>query len=293
MNPTMKHKQPSKAAMARAEAVIGEGLGFLQPAQQSILARHDARMEDMFGDEFWSVKDQGDGVLLLNGFIGFQTYDELAKHVKKGGQKELRINSDGGIASCGVACYNMLRDANLQVTVDGTAFSAASVIAMGGNPVIMRRGSSIGIHRPWTLMIGNADDLREEAELLDTLGDTIFEVYAARIKGVRKLEEVKQAYQKDTLFGGKEAVRLGLADEHEERQDSFASIVVDGVDNAEELKERIQALTNQVKGEFDELPAQASWDASITKLGDIKPKEEEPKQSKADFALQSLRKNYV
>ena len=61
---------------------------------------------------------------------------------------EVRLNSPGGAAFDGIAIMNALRahPANIEIHVDGLAASAASVIAMGGDQVIMHRGATLMIH---------------------------------------------------------------------------------------------------------------------------------------------------
>lgn len=180
-------------------------------------AERDAFSAELMGldnpDDF--VSDIGNKTLAINGGIWSETYDALAQHLKDGEYETLQINSGGGAASVGVACYHLVRDAGLRVEVVGWAFSAATDIAVAGSPLVIKRGASIGIHRPWNIVMGNADDLREAADLLDVMGDAMFELYAARTKTKKQLNELRELYQKDSLLSGKDAVRLGLADEYE------------------------------------------------------------------------------
>lgn len=183
----------------------------------NLVAARDAVAYSMFDVGGDSVKELSDTMLGINGAIWDRTYDQLADYLKDEGKYEtLRINSEGGVATVGVACYHLVLDAGLRVEVDGMAFSAASAIAVAGDPLVIKRGATIGIHRPWTLAIGNADELREVAEFMDVMSEAMFELYAARIKSKKNMKEVKELYQKDSLLSGSEAVRLGLADEHED-----------------------------------------------------------------------------
>src|SRR5690606_7844670 len=70
----------------------------------------------------------------------------------------VRINSPGGSAFAGIAIYNMLRrlDAEVVVTVDGLAASAASIIAMAGDKVSVSKGAMLMIHNAWTWAVGEA-----------------------------------------------------------------------------------------------------------------------------------------
>lgn len=178
-------------------------------------AEHDAMAAEWFGLEVEAVKDLGDGVMAINGGIWDGTYDDMADMLRDGDFHTLKINSEGGAATVGIAAYHLVKEAGLRVEVDGIAFSAATDIAVAGDPLVIKRGASIGIHRPWTLAIGNYDDLRDEADFMEVMSDAMFELYSARAKSKKKLAEMKDLYMKDSLLTGAEAVRLGLADEYE------------------------------------------------------------------------------
>lgn len=123
------------------------------------------------------------------------------------------INSPGGDAWDGLAIMNALRrhKATVTVTVDALAASAASVIVMAGDRIIMNRGAELMIHDVWTWASGNADDLREVASSLDKLSDSYASAYASRANGTR--EEFRAAMRAETWYSAEEAVAAGLADE--------------------------------------------------------------------------------
>ena len=126
---------------------------------------------------------------------------------------ELRLNSPGGDVFDGVAIYNALVDHPATVTtyVDGLAASIASVIAMAGDRVVMNRGSMFMIHDAHALSVGNAQDMRATADLLDKASDNIAELYASR--GGKSTEEWRALMRQETWFKADEAVEAGLADE--------------------------------------------------------------------------------
>ncbi|MEU4779255.1 head maturation protease, ClpP-related [Micromonospora sp. NPDC023633] len=125
----------------------------------------------------------------------------------------LRLNSPGGDAWDGIAIYNALRDhkATVHVVVDGLAASAASFIAQAGDRITMNRGAQMMIHDAAGLAIGNARDMRDMAEVLDRVSDSIAGIYAAR--SGRPMAEFREAMARDTWYTAAEAVDAGLADE--------------------------------------------------------------------------------
>jgi ATP-dependent protease ClpP protease subunit len=125
---------------------------------------------------------------------------------------DLRLNSPGGDAWDGIAIYNALRrhKARINVTVDGIAASAASIIAMAGDSVSMSRGSQLMIHDAWGLVIGNADDLADAMTSLDKLSAGMADIYAARAGG--DVATWREAMRAESWYTAQEAVDAGLAD---------------------------------------------------------------------------------
>jgi len=124
----------------------------------------------------------------------------------------VRINSPGGAVFDGVAIYNALKEhaAKVIVHVDGLAASIASVIAMAGDEVIMGVGSQMMIHDPWMLAIGDSDDMRKAAEMLDKVGTGLIDAYAA--KTGKSHSEIAEWMAAETWFTPDDAIEHGFAD---------------------------------------------------------------------------------
>ena len=125
----------------------------------------------------------------------------------------LSINSPGGSVFDGLAIYNALRSsgANVTVKVMGIAASIASVIAMAGKKIVMPENTFMMVHNPWSFAIGNANDMREMADVLDKLGESLVGTYVSRTG--KSAEEVKALLDAETYLTAAEAVDLGFADE--------------------------------------------------------------------------------
>lgn len=164
--------------------------------------------------------------LQLYGSVGDNWWDEeyfTAAWVRtqlKGmsGPLTVRLNSGGGIASEGQAIYTALKDYEGEVTVivDGVAASAASLIAMAGDNIVMRLGSWMLIHDPAQLFgygRGTADDHRELAAFLDKIAVSYAAIYASRSgMDIKAAREVMRA---ETVYTGEEAVEAGFATSYE------------------------------------------------------------------------------
>jgi ATP-dependent protease ClpP protease subunit len=148
--------------------------------------------------------------------IGFwgTTADQFAREVAglDVSTINLHLNTPGGSVFDGVAIHNVLRNhkAAVHVTVDGIAASIGSVIAMAGDSVTMGRGTEMMIHNPSGLVMGNAADMREMADLLDRLAVDIADFYVGKAGGNREfwLERMSA----ETWYAAQEAVDAGLAD---------------------------------------------------------------------------------
>jgi ATP-dependent protease ClpP protease subunit len=125
----------------------------------------------------------------------------------------LHINSPGGSVFDGLAIYNALKDhtAEVRVTVDALAASAASFIAQSGDNIRMGRQAMMMIHDASGFTVGNAKDHREMANLLDKLSDAIAEIYADRTGF--PTAHWRNAMLVETWYSAQEAVDAMLADE--------------------------------------------------------------------------------
>jgi len=81
-----------------------------------------------------------------------------------------------------IAIYNLLNKhpAKVMVHIDGLAASMASVIAMADDRIIMPENALMMIHKPWGISGGNANDIRDYAELLDKEESVLIPAYARK-----------------------------------------------------------------------------------------------------------------
>jgi len=126
---------------------------------------------------------------------------------------ELHLNTPGGEVFDGIAIYNALKmhDAEVTVIVDSLAASIGSVIAQAGDKVVMQKNASMMIHDAHGLAIGNSEDMRTLAELLDKTSDNIASIYAER--SGTSADDWRSAMKAETWYSADEAVKAGLADE--------------------------------------------------------------------------------
>lgn len=124
----------------------------------------------------------------------------------------VNINSPGGDLIEGLAIYNLLREHKGDITVKvlGVAASAASIIAMAGDEVLIAKAGFLMIHDTWVVAIGNRLDLRAVADTLEPFDMAMADIYAARSGLDAKM--VLKMMDAETWIGGVSAVDQGFAD---------------------------------------------------------------------------------
>lgn len=125
----------------------------------------------------------------------------------------VEINSPGGDVFAALAMYNALRASGKEIVVKvmGVAASAASLIAMAGDKIVMPKNTFMMVHNPWTFVMGNADELREQADTLDKIGASLKATYAAKT-GMDDTE-LDAMLATDTWLSADEALAKGFATE--------------------------------------------------------------------------------
>lgn len=139
---------------------------------------------------------------------------ELAEAESKYGRIDVRINSNGGDVYSGIAIFNALKNstADIHIYIDGIAASMASVIALCGKPVQMSKYARLMLHSVSGGCYGNKKDMQKCIEEIESLEDSLSEMYSARL-GMPK-EEVKTKYfdSEDHWITAEEALALGFID---------------------------------------------------------------------------------
>lgn len=165
--------------------------------------------------------EQEDRVLELNGAIGDGSdswLDEVTPRVFKdelesgNGSITVWINSPGGDCIAASQIYTMLLNYKGDVTVkiDGLAASAASVIAMAGNKVLMSPTALMMIHNPLTGAYGNKDDMNKAIAVLDEVKESIINAY--QVKTGKSRNYLSKLMDNETWMNANKALELGFID---------------------------------------------------------------------------------
>jgi ATP-dependent Clp protease protease subunit len=173
-------------------------------------------MFDVIGEDWWT----GAGV----------TAKRVSAALRAIGDRDVtvKINSPGGDLFEGIAIYNLLAQHPAKVTVQvmGWAASAASIIAMAGDEIVMGLGTFMMVHNAWGLVVGNRHDLAEASGLFAEFDGAIADIYQART-GLDRAE-IEKLMDADTFMKPSTAVEKGFADRVDEgieapKEDASAS----------------------------------------------------------------------
>ncbi|WP_442958761.1 MULTISPECIES: ClpP-like prohead protease/major capsid protein fusion protein [unclassified Providencia] len=156
----------------------------------------------------------------------------------------LHIHSPGGEVFEGIAIYNQLKNHNATITVhiDGLAASMASVIAMVGDEIIMPTNAMMMIHKPWGVSWGDANDMRDYADLLDKVENVLIPAYMEKTGKTK--EEIEAMLGEETWLTAEECVEHGFANTVIEPVKAMASLSSKRI---EEFKSMPNSLKNTLK----------------------------------------------
>lgn len=148
----------------------------------------------------------------------------------------LSINSPGGSVFDGLAIYNSLRGMGkpVNVTILGIAASMASVVAMAGTTISMPSNAMVMVHNAISGMYGDAEDLRDQADVLDKIDNSIVGIYVARTG--KSEEDVRALMANDTFMSAAEALDAGFITAMTDEVKVTASFDI------ERMPENVQAL---------------------------------------------------
>lgn len=193
----------------------------------------------------------------------------------------LHVNCVGGDVFDGMAIYNVLlkRTQKTTVYVEGIAASMGSVIALAGDEVIMSENSLLMIHNAWGGTMGEADDMRKYANILDKLSDESADIYVK--KTGLSLEEVKDMMDEETWLNAEEALEYGFVDSISDAIKVAAKVDVSKFKNisSDKVKQTLninlknskmtEDLKNWFSGKIDEIVSKVNGNETAQSTEDV------------------------
>ena len=183
-----------------------------------------------------------DGAIAEESWLNDEITPKQFKSELNSGNRDIEVwlNSPGGDTFAASQIYNMLKDYKGKVTVkiDGLAASAASVIAMSGDEVLMSPVSILMLHDPSTIAIGNSEEIQKAIAMLSEIKESIINAYQLKT-GLSRIK-IANMMDQETWMNARKAVELGFAD------GILFSENTEKVSNQESLIFSRMAVTNSV-----------------------------------------------
>lgn len=144
-------------------------------------------------------------------FTSSKAVKAFVDSLKEGEKATIEINSVGGLVTEGIAMANAIKNSKAEITahVVGLAASMASVVACACRKLIFDEASFFMIHNPWGFAIGDADELRHEASVLDVMKKACLSFYRGKFAGSE--EDLAKLMDEETWYTGKECQDNGFA----------------------------------------------------------------------------------
>jgi len=165
----------------------------------------------------------------------------------------LRVDSPGGSVIDGISIFNALQrhPAKVITHIDSLAASMGSVVAMAGDEVRMANNALIMIHEPWTVAMGNAEELRKNADTLEKMSGNILQAYS---RSQYTPEQVADLMKEQTWMTAQDALDAGFIDYIDDGLKAVASIV--DAANSVELQVPTDKLIASMNGKLDAVAKQ-------------------------------------
>lgn len=132
------------------------------------------------------------------------SFSSFIRKLDKDEELTININSPGGSVSAGIAIANMIRKCQSEghyvvANITGVAASIASVIACACDEIVLNRGTFLMIHNAWSIVLGNSNDLRKEADVMDKMNEAIISFYRSKFNLTD--EQLKKMMDDETWIG--------------------------------------------------------------------------------------------
>lgn len=125
----------------------------------------------------------------------------------------VRINSPGGSVFEGVAIANILKAHKAKIVTynDSLCASIATIIFLSGDERHVADNSLFMMHKPSSIVWGTADEMRQEAEVLDMIEGTLLTTYENASTVDRA--ELATMLEAETWLDATQCVEYGFADD--------------------------------------------------------------------------------
>lgn len=155
---------------------------------------------DILSDDFEIFKDMFDSITIPKDI-------KSVMNTSKNKTITFNINSNGGDVVAGTYISNLIREykGKTIANIQSVAASISSVIALSCDEVKMPKNAYLMVHKPWCSVYGNADDLKNIIETLDTIQQGIESIYKLKANEGITDEDIRNLVNNSTWLNGEDA----------------------------------------------------------------------------------------
>lgn len=199
------------------------------------------------------------------------------------------ISSLGGDVNHALAIHDILKMSNAEITTEivGATASSGTIIAMAGKERKMSNNALFLSHNAWMLAVGNADQLRKQADDLDAFNDRIINIYQ-KVTG-KSREQVKALMDEEKWIDAENAKDFGFVTETFEPVKAAACIDFNAI-NASKLPKVPENIIQKINAMKESKDEQSLVEKIVNAVKNVLPKKEEGKEIKevSDEQIQNL-----
>lgn len=162
----------------------------------------------------------------------------------------IHISSYGGEVAEGLAIGSLIKQhkGKTVAIIDSWACSIASIIACSCDEIEMYSSSMLMIHNALCGIVGNAKDLREQADVLDKISESLKTVYLSKSNGKLTLEKVTELMDNETWLSAEECSEYGLCDKIIGLNNNMVAKLDEGILNKyKNVPEQVKDIIDSVK----------------------------------------------
>lgn len=200
----------------------------LMADETDVEIRFEGEIVDNNTQEFYEYFGIGDNTMSPSKFRKFLLEN-------KGKNITLYIDSPGGDVLAASTIYTDLLEYKNNVTakITGLCASAATVIAMAANKVVMSPTAQFMIHQAWGNVSGNKQDMKQFAEVLKSVDESIINAYE-RKTGLSR-DKISSLMEKETWMDANAAKEYGFVDEILGENDKITDNVKNSIINSHRM----------------------------------------------------------
>lgn len=203
------------------------------------------------------------------GFTFNQLYDQAKGF--EGNKIRVPVNSFGGSALEGLLIYNYLKGSGKEIEthIPTYAMSAGTIIAAAGDHVSMSNHGYYMIHNPWSVSMGDSNDMKATAEILSKIENDLVSIYVKKT-GI-DADEIREMMKNETWLTSEEALEMGFVDELTEGAKIEASFDPKQFEGLTNVPQDIQNLFESPKKEETEKPQTNSFLSALAQIFNKQP----------------------